>query len=614
VNGTPDYGGAARLDVARFLLPVLDLPQHFPDSSPPPPTAFTMLWPLADKPRLAAGLPGTATEPVRLLDDDLAQSLATGGRLHGLLTAIEDATRDHVDRGPALRESTCLAVDPDLLITVANMTRGYLVVEDPSTPDGPANPGAGEDAAIAWLEKLRSLAATMCVTAVPFAQVDLGAVAAINDPQLSAAAVISPTELIDRILGVDSVRGLVWPDSGVLSPAAAAMVQQNGATTALIAANTVDGPGSNNVVRLALDESTGAGPGAGLDALLFNPSVSAAFAAVGAQPQTPSYTPQDERGDLGNSRTARLQDALGALTWSAIDTNRTNPAGSLFVVPPQLWTASGDEAALILDTAATLLRSGSAAPRPLPALLTRPPGPVRPTSLAVPQQAVTDSVPESIRAAAADQLPRIDSLTAALVDDPSALLTPTSFTSPLREDLLRAMTQAHRRDALRSSAERSAAIRIDEVVTGLDNLFGAVSVVSPGGVYTLASEQGPLPLVARNDLPIGVRVLLNVQAPEEVNISDIGPTTLPPRGSRTLTVPTEISDSRKLVVHFSLTTEDGREFGNPTSVTVRSNAYGQALAILTAGAGALLLFLAGRRLWHRFRGQPDRADEGYERS
>jgi len=48
-------------------------------------------------------------------------------------------------------------------------------------------------------------------------------------------------------------------------------------------------------------------------------------------------------------------------------------------------------------------------------------------------------------------------------------------------------------------------------------------------------------------------------------------------------------------------------------VNVRSNAYGQALAIITASAGVLLLLLAGRRLWHRFKGQPDPADEGYER-
>ena len=106
---------------------------------------------------------------------------------------------------------------------------------------------------------------------------------------------------------------------------------------------------------------------------------------------------------------------------------------------------------------------------------------------------------------------------------------------------------------------------------------------------------------------------LHVDAPSAMQITDIGPTQLPPRGSRTLTVPAQISDSRKIGVEFALTTESGLPLGTPTNVTVRSNAYGQVLAIVTGCAGALLLFLAGRRLLHRFRGEPDPADEGYEK-
>ncbi|HEX5142260.1 MAG TPA: hypothetical protein VFW21_00175, partial [Mycobacterium sp.] len=96
INGTPDYGEPARLDDARFLLPVLGLPAKgagnggqtdnvvAPDTAKP--VAVTMLWPLADKPRLAPGVPGGAT-PVRLSDDELATSLAAGGRLDALLGA-----------------------------------------------------------------------------------------------------------------------------------------------------------------------------------------------------------------------------------------------------------------------------------------------------------------------------------------------------------------------------------------------------------------------------------------------------------------------------------------------------------------------------------------------
>ena len=95
VNGTPDYGAPARLDNARFLLPVLGVPPDraddldsavAPDTSKP--VWITMLWPLADRPRLSPGMPGGAI-PVRLVDDDLATSLAKGGRLDILLSAAE---------------------------------------------------------------------------------------------------------------------------------------------------------------------------------------------------------------------------------------------------------------------------------------------------------------------------------------------------------------------------------------------------------------------------------------------------------------------------------------------------------------------------------------------
>ena len=125
-NGTPDYGAPARLDDARFLLPVIGVPpepaadsstDELADVVPPDtskPVRLTMMWPLGDRPRLAAGAPG-GTTPVRLIDDELAGSLATGGRLDILLSAVDFATSPSVDPGGQVRSALCLAVDPDLL-------------------------------------------------------------------------------------------------------------------------------------------------------------------------------------------------------------------------------------------------------------------------------------------------------------------------------------------------------------------------------------------------------------------------------------------------------------------------------------------------------------------
>lgn len=623
VNGTPDYGGPARLDDARFLLPVLGLPRD-PDgvgsgAAPMPPStvdpvAVTMLWPLADRPRIAAGLPGSTDAPTRLVDDDLATSLAPGGRLAELVAAVEFATADELDRDRQLTQSLCLAVDPDLLVTVAAMTRGYLVVDHPDDPTGRARTGTGQIAATDWLDRLRRVAARMCVTAVPFAQVDLTALARVGDPTLAARALQDPADIVDGLLGVTSLRGVTWPDSGVLDPAAAATLPGLG-PTALLAANAVSDARTRSNVALDVGR-----PGDPLRAALFDVPAATALAAVGSSPQTPTFAPEAARYDLSDdSRTARLQDALGAMTWMALAggagsrTNDTAPR-SVVLTPPQQWTADAHEARAVLSTTATMLRSGLATARGLPDLVAGAESPP-PRTLDPPERAAEDGAPATTVDGASARSPQVNALTETLVYDPQSTLTPTRFTTPLAQDLVRALsTSGHRgteRDA--AAADIDAEQRVTEVGEALARVDDSVTVLAPGGAYTLASEQSPLLFVARNALPIGITVRLHLSAPSAMTITDIGDQQLPARGSRALQVPAKVTDTGKMVVDVALTTVNGHPLGEPVSVSVRSNSYGTVLAIITAGAGALLLLLAGRRLWHRFRGQPDRADEGYER-
>lgn len=622
VNGTPEYGGAARLDDARFLLPVLGVPAASgpttgastgsasstagvvpPDTSAP--VGVTLLWPLADVPRLVGGIPGSANEPIRLLDDQLATELADGGRLDALVDALENATKPEIDTDHKVTDALCLAVDPDLLITVENMTRGYLVVDETTDPGGSTHEGNGSDAAGRWLARVKTLASSMCTTSVPFAQADLAAVTSVGNPDLTASATSRPADIVDNILGVNSIRNLLWPDSGVLDSVTADALSAK-PTTVLVAGTSVDSDTPQLSTRISEN----------LDALSFDVSTAAALAATGSQPQVPSYIAEDTAPTVDTeSRAARRQDALGAMAWSAL-TPTDLPRNQIFA-PPQLWSADGNDATAVLSMLATLIRSGLATPQALPALLGDQAGAPASGSLDYPDRATQDGPQTSVVDTAKTELPRIDGLESSLVDDPAAALTPRGFTAPLREDLLRAMTLADRRDIDNDSvrgAEEAARIRAANVTRAVDSLYSAVSVISPGGVYTLASGQSPLLLVARNELPIAINVDLRVDAPPEMSIGEIGPKQLPPRGSRQLTIPAEMNDSRKVEVNFSLATVDGRQLGTPTNVTVRSNAYGRPLAAVTASAGGLLLFLAGRRLWHRFKGQPDPADEGYERS
>ncbi|MGY0502420.1 DUF6049 family protein [Nocardia sp. FBN12] len=647
VNGEPAYGTQARLDDARFLLPVLGLPgtdeTNPPVATPPEasPVATTMIWPLADRPRMVAGKPGSVNGQAELLDDELAASVGKGGRLEQLVAALESVVpAPGKDKGVA--GSVCIAIDPDLVSTVQTMTRGYRVLASPSDPSGATREGTGAANAQAWLDRLRALAGSMCTVALPFAQVDMSALAAVNDPELSARALIAPADVVDSILGTQSLRGVSLPDAGSIDDPAGRLLREHGYGTAVLAGSAVSGDGSpadtDNALTtapttLAPDVVVGgeqavpdvvrvpgvsveppAGAAAGTDPALrvttFDIWSATALAAVGSNPPTPSFTPSKVRFDVTNdSRAARLQDALGAMAWGALNPSPDRPRSQL-LMPPQQWGASREEGIALLKQVELLTRNNLASPRAFADLVTQAPDP-QPFALEYLPRAAQDAAPERFIEPVHAQGARVTELMRALVELPESELTPHAFLTPAREDLLRALSLSDRRADNDTLADLHAQRRIDQATRELDTMFASVSVLPPGGVYTLASEQSPLLLVARNELPVAIRVMFRIEAPAETNITDIGEQLLPPSGTRSFQIPTEVSDSRKLVIPIALTTPDGIALGDATSVSVRSNAYGQALAIITGCAAILLLLLAGRRLLRRFRGQPDPADEGF---
>ena len=665
VNGTPDYGGQARLDDARFLLPVLGLPAAADGSAPPlpapanPAVSTTLLWPVADRPRMVAGQTGELDRTVELTDDELAASLSRGGRLDELIAALESVVGD--DRsadGPA--SAICLAVDPDLLLTVRAMTEDYRVLASPSDPDGATRPGTGTEASKQWLDRVRGLASSMCTVALPFAQVDISALAAANDPALTARALEAPAQIVDSVLNTRSVRGVSLPDASSLDPAAAQLLKSQGFETAVLAGNAVAPEGGAgdpyapvpDVVRLpgiagaapapgaeagqqavpaggpvpaegqpptpdaaAPQKQAGSGGASTRDPALrvatYDIWPAAALAGIGSNPPTPAYVPESARYPVTNdSRSARLQDALGAVSWQALHAAPGRPRSQL-IMPPQQWGANRDEAVALLRQLELLVDNKLVNPRPFDDLVGQAPDPA-PYQLSPFPEAALEAVPGHFAIPARDQSHRLSQLMQAMVEVPDTQPTPRAYLDPLRDDLVRALSLSDRRGGPTGQAEVFAQRRIEKTTAAVDEIYRAVTVLPPGGVYTLASESSPLLLVARNDLPISMRIRFRIDAPPETKITDIGEQLLPPRGTRSFQIPTEVSDSRNLVVPISLSTPEGVPLGHATSISVRSNAYGQILAIITACAAALLFLLAGRRLWRRFHGEHDPADKGVD--
>lgn len=612
VNGTPDYGAPARLDDARFLLPVLGVPPdpaadsadalsavEPPDTSKPVQT--TLLWPIADRPRLAAGAPG-GTTPVRLTDDDLAASLAPGGRLDTLLSAVEFATSPQIDPDGRVRLATCLAVDPDLLVTVNAMTGGYVVNDGPDAgPGTPTHPGVGQDAAVAWLNRLKALAQRMCVAPTTYAQADLDALRRVGDPGLSAIATKSAGDIVDRILGVASVRGATLLGDGPLTGPAVRLLSDQGPTVAVAAAQPDSSDGSDTGVA----DTTPVRYTPQLVAAPFDPAVGAALAGAGTDPGSPSYL--DASLDIPlqhESVVARRQSALGAVLWRGL--NPDVAPRSQILMPPMAWSLQPDDARALFTAVATAINAGLAQPRPLTTVIAegnavapQDVGPLPGDELGDPDGRIDDAVVSGIAAVTG----RLWGLTAALTTDVRTGLTGLGYTAPLREDMLRALSQSVPPDTRNGLAQQ----RLTTVGNTVDDLFNAVTIVNPGGAYTLATERSPLPLALRNDLPVPIRVRLDVDAPPGMTVDDMGEIELPP-GYLPLRVPIEVHFTQRFAVDVALRTANGLPVGEPVRLSVHSNAYGKVLFFITLTGGAVLALLVGRRLWHRFRGQPDRAD------
>ncbi|WP_068178825.1 hypothetical protein [Mycobacterium sp. UM_CSW] len=610
VNGTPDYGAPARLDNARFLLPVVGVPPDHADdanSAVAPDTTkpvwITMLWPLADRPRLSPGVPG-GTIPVRLVDDDLATSLATGGRLDILLAAAEVATSHDVDPDGAVSHALCLAVDPDLLVTVNAMTAGYVVS---NSPDGPAqhpgtptHPGTGQAAATEWLNRLRALSHRTCVAPLPYAQADLDALQRVNDPGLSAAATNSVGGIVDRILDVQSARGATLLPDGPLTGRTVSLLSADDSTVAIAAGelsaqdSTTDNPAGVDTAPRRLSPQVVVAP--------FDPAVGAALAGAGNNPIAPTYLDSSLTVRLSHdSNTARRQDALGSIFWHALQ--RDAAPRTQLLVPPATWNLQADDAQVILTALATSIRSGLAVPRPLPAVVAEAAARTEPPEQAANDGSARGRFTDDVTANIAAQVGRLWGLTSALTTDERTGLTGVQYTAPLREDMLRALSQSEPPDTRNGLAQQ----RLVVVGKTISDLFGAVTIVNPGGSYTLATEHSPLPLALHNGLAVPIRVRLQVDAPPGMTVTDVGQIELPP-GYLPLRVPIEVNFTQRVAVDVTLRTPDGMRLGEPVRLSVHSNAYGKVLFAITLSAAAVLVLLAGRRLWHRFRGQPDRAD------
>ncbi len=582
LNGKPDYGGTARLAVVPLLLPVLGVPPSAPGAPPEPmlprpatPSPLTVVWPLAAEP---ARLPSAPGKQILLAgdssgNDPIATQIAPGGRLDGLVGALEQV----VPPGSPLAAAVCVAVDPLLLETVDGMSHGYGVVH----PDGVVTAGTGVQNAQTWLDRLRSAVQGRCVLALPYADPDLVALSRAGLTDLEAMAGSTGVRLVRDLLGVQPLSGVSWPPGGVLDGRTLTDLTALQTHAVLLEPLGVSSqPRTGDVVNLA----AGA-PGPDPTGLLMDPLLSGALDPNAMVGEPELRQPSDTAGPLA------AQDALGALVYRAIADPDREP---ILLVPPRRWQAGGVEATELLRTARGLVESGFLAPRELAGMAdAHPAGP--PVAVSYPSQARATEVSPVVGADVAQARDMLRDLQGATAPDAATNLEPADLLDPLRLGLLRGMSSAWDR-----RPERATQVT-DDVRAYLDMLRQSVRIVPPAGVYTLAASDSPLLITVSNELPVGMQVQLNLSETAGLRAGAVGVQLIPAHSTRQLVIPAEVSRAGQFGVVARLSTPSGTPLGSPSTLQLRSTAYGAVTITLTAGAGVVLVLLVTRRIVRRMR-------------
>ncbi|QRP46080.1 DUF6049 family protein [Amycolatopsis sp. FDAARGOS 1241] len=563
VNGTPEFGGPARLAAVSLLMPVLSGPAR--SETPSGKRAdVSVLWPITDSAPHVLSAPYGG--PLTLTDDTLATELDVNGRLYSLVAAARAAEQSN----QRVADSLCFAVDPDLLRTVDAMTRGYVVA---------GAPGKGTQAAKDWMIALQQLVNGHCVIALPFADADLTTLGKVRsasgtpDSGLLSTA-LSGEATIHRLLGTDPRKGVLWPGG----------TPDDQALTAMSAAgvHTVLTDGS----KLQSDSPvTGATtlPG-GLRAQPIDGLIASAMVGSEPNPQTPTTVSAATQPAIAS------QNGLAAIAFEAGLGRGSEGAGSqLLVAPPRRWDVPQGELSAFLDHLGQLLAGGLGTGAPLTQLLDSD------ASGSASLAAGTHDQPASPGGDVTETLSNLDGQAAGLLSamrmDATRRVQPEDIVAPVRDALVRGASTAFGTpsgSAAGSNAHAELAAIRDQV-----------TVEQPKQTIALASGSSPLPVFVSNELPVGITAQIALKNNVGIRPEQAQNWFFPAKGGKNELIQIEALRAGRLSVDVSLTTPAGTELGTTARFELTSTEYGPITIIITVVAGCALLLLASRRIYRR---------------
>ena len=535
-------GTAQVLGGARTYLPAFDV-------VPTARLGVTWIWPLVDRPH-------RTSDGSVFTDDDLSSSVA-GGRLDRALQVVE---------GVASQVPMTLVVDPDLLDELEVMSRGPYTVQ---STNGTLRPGQGQQAASAWLARLRAVldahpALDLQLTAP--GDPDVTGLARNGQGWTTALTAVESADVTAALAGVrPSQHTLAWPPSGAVTRDALDGLARAGATTVVLDGSGIRPNVTNGIpVSLArLTTSTGS-----VNALVTSPALqrSASYALAGS-PGT-------------------QQDLLAELAVRVAQ-QPTTAQNAILSAPRYVDPAPAAAIATILSTVDTVFS------RPVSADMATA-GAAMPTAASSLSRTSASSTGLSD-----DQLRRVVDI-AEVVPAVSSLIGGSTAGRQVIATAQGALQRAE--SAAWSSAGSVTAVgggptpgqlRAQTLHRQLVGYLRLVRILTPSsGSYTLASSNSPLPISVRTDSSLPVQVdlgLSTVGGLPGFSASDIGTVQVGPNTKATFKIPTHIQRSGRIPVQAELRTPSNYALGRPVQLFVHSTVLGTIGVVITVVAGAVLV-------------------------
>jgi hypothetical protein len=288
-----------------------------PGNQQPRKLSIAWVWPLIDQPYQAA-CPG-------LLSNGLVSSLATGGRLNGLLGAAASYS--------AAAHLTW-AIDPALVQNVGKMQSPYTVGAAPGCGGGRRMPGSRQ--ARSWLDSLRSATSGQQVFLTPYADVDVSALSHDGlDSDLrnafSEGRAIGQ-QILHRPADSDTI---AWPEGGIADSGVLGSLAVNGISTVVLDSSVMPPTGAIPNYTPSAQTSAASGVGSSLHVLLADHTISHLLASAPARGPGAAFA----TGQSFLAQTAMIVAEAPAL------------ARSLVVTPPSRWRpAPGLASGLLSET------------------------------------------------------------------------------------------------------------------------------------------------------------------------------------------------------------------------------------------------------------------------